>query len=845
MKANETTLRRLIQGEQQLLVPLYQRQYTWEREQLAQLWADILAQVDVLAEGRQDAPSHFLGSVVLAPGPDLAPSRSQWIVVDGQQRLTTLMLALCAVRDHLAAEDPYAVERINELHLVNRFQRGEMRYRLLPTQRDRTAFKACVDGVPEGRADSLIGNAYQFFKSMLRKFDDPADPHDIDRVETVLLDRLNLVQILVEKDDNAFRIFESINNTGMRLSQVDLIRNYVFMCLPTRGQHVYDTYWEPIQELLAPKAMDQLMYLALALRHGEEAQYNAVYRGHQRLLTAMAGDEGQVEAYVRELARRARHLERILNPDEGTPIGRRLGFLNEWQASTAYPLVMRLLEFLEEDLVTEEEVAEALLYVESFLVRRLIAGVTTGNLNRIFQRITVQLSPEGSSVPQAVRTALSPARLYWPSDEQLREEIRSRAFYWQGRTAQQKLVLRRLEEALGSKERVDLSDKKITIEHVLPQTPTADWLGELSRDGDDPDLLHRQLVHTLGNLTLSGYNSELGNVSFARKCRQLSQSGLMMNQEIAAAGQWGKAEILARAERLAERAIAIWPGPEETGRGSAASRDWTLLHNALAALPPATWTSYSELAELIGSHAVPVGVHLATTPVPNAHRVLTKSGQVSEGFRWPDPDDERDVHDVLRAEGITLDEAGRAAADQKISARELAELLGLPGAADLAEAELAEEQQPDAESVGEREQRFLRQLNEHSGPQTAGAVQRVLEHWRARGGEVQYGAAAGASCAPVVRVGGRATAVIRFYAKTVEIPFGTLRKRPPFDDPGLREELRQRLNDAPGVDIPVSKLELYPSFKTTQLANPAVFDVVIALLDWFAAQSMPGLQSVR
>ncbi|WP_214318612.1 DUF262 domain-containing protein [Nonomuraea sediminis] len=828
MKANETTLRRLIQGDQQLLVPLYQRHYTWERPQLRQLWADIVAQIDMLAQGRESAPSHFLGSVVLAPGPELAPSRSQWIVVDGQQRLTTLMLALCAVRDHMVAEDPEAKDRINELHLINRWQRGEMRYRLLPTQTDRAAFKACVDGSPDGKADSLVGNAYQFFRSMLREFDDPADPHDLARVESVLLDRLNLVQITVEKDDNAFRIFESINNTGMRLSQVDLIRNYVFMCLPTRGQHVYDDYWMPMQRLLDAKTMEQLMYLILVLKSGEGAQYNAIYRGHQELLLGLAGDEAKVEGYVRDLYHRARHLKLILDPPRDLPFAEHLQFLKEWQASTAYPLIMRLLEFREDDHIHDDEVAETLTYVESFIVRRLIAGVTTGNLNRIFQRLAVQLDPD-DDLPRAVRTALSPARLYWPTDEQLHDAVRNRAFYWQGRAAQQKLVLRRLEESLGSKESVDLTDKRITIEHVLPQSLTADWLEQLT--GDEGE--HRQFVHTLGNLTLSGYNSELGNSSFAAKRRQLGQSGLRMNQEIAAYEKWGKAEILARADRLADRAITIWPGPDEAGREPAPSRDWTLLYKALAALPPATWTSYSDVAELIGSHPVPVGVHLATVPALNAHRVLIKQGKPSESFRWPDPDDDRDIHEVLLAEGIAFDGNGCASPDQHVSARELAQLLELPGAMDLAETESTEDYE---EANHEREQRFVQQLNQQSGPQAAGAVQRVLDDWRKKGREVQYGTSTGASCAPIIKLQGKPLYAVRFYAKTVEFPFGLLKNRPPFDDLALREELRELLNSAPGVDIPVAKLELYPSIKNTQLINVAVFDVIIAALDLFAAR---------
>lgn len=502
--------------------------------------------------------------------------------------------------------------------------------------------------------------------------------------------------------------------------------------------------------------------MELVLKEGGEAQYNAVYRGHQQLLLALSGDEHRIEEYARDLYRRARHLKQILSPADDLPFAGRLRFLREWQASTAYPVVMRLLE--------------------------------------------------------------------------LREEIRSRAFYWQGRTVQQKLVLRRIEESLGSKERVDLADKRITIEHVLPQSMTADWLSELSEEGDDADLLHRQLVHTLGNLTLSGYNSELSNNSFAAKRERLSQSGLVMNQEIAACYRWGKTEILARSDRLADRAIALWPGPEESGRGSAASRDWTQLHSALAALPAATWTSYSDLAELIGSHPVPVGVHLASVPVLNAHRVLTRSGQVSDGFRWVGPDDGRNVHEVLKAEGLVFDEAGRASPDQHISVREMAELLGLPITADLAATEACGDEPPSPQASTALQERFLHQLNEQSGPQAAGAVQRLLEHWRSRGGELQYGTSAAASCAPIVKAGGQSLYAVRFYAKTTEIPFGLLRNREPFDDPALREELRRRLNDAPGIDIPVAKLELYPSIKNSQLASVAVFDVVVAVLDWFMAK---------
>ncbi|GLY74092.1 DUF262 domain-containing protein [Actinoallomurus iriomotensis] len=834
MKASETTLRKLVGGEKQFLVPLFQRPYAWTSKQFEPLWSDVVTQADALAHGH--ARAHFLGSVVLAPSPQMTSSLGQWIVVDGQQRLTTLLLLLCAIRDHQTAEDASHRDRINELHLINKWKQGDTRYRLLPTQVNRDAFKACVDGVIDDRVSGAIGSAYQFFRSKLVTADDPADPHDIERIESAVLDRLSLVEIIVERDDNAFRIFESLNNTGMRLSQVDLIRNYVFMMLPTTGEHVYETYWLPLQRLLDndTKAMEQLMYLVLVLQRGEDAAYNDIYRGHQELLHEAAGDEAEIERYVAELARRGRHLHVILNPETEADrrISASLRFLNEWQASTAYPAIMRLLELRDGGDATDDDLTESLRYIESFLVRRLITGVPTNNLNRVFQRLPSQLNRD-DPIAETVRSKLSPARLYWPTDRELREAIRTKQFYWQGRGPQKKLVLRRLADTYRSPEMVDLAHTNITIEHILPQHLTDEWRRELSRDSEEPAMLHRELVHTLGNLTLTGYNPSLGDLPFASKREQLRRTSIAMNQAIADKERWGKPEIHARADDLADRAIRIWPGPDESDRDTAPGRDWTLLHNALAVLPPATWTTYGDLAEVIGSHAVPVGVHLANARALNAHRVLTADRRPSDSFRWPDEDDDRDVREVLATEGIKFDESGRADPGQRVTARELAELLGLPGAEDLGEAELSEDTSQD---LSDKEQRFQRQIGERSGPKAAGGVARLLDHWHATGGEFQYGTATNARCSPILRRGRGVIKMLNIYADVAEVPFAFLKGRPPFDDPALREELRRRLNTAPGVDLPASKLELYPSFPVTLLANEAVWDVVIAALDWFANQ---------
>jgi alkylated DNA nucleotide flippase Atl1 len=834
MKAQETTLQQLIQGEKQFVVPLYQRPYSWGQPQLEQLWSDIVEQADGLAAGEGGA-THFIGSVVLAPSPDLTAAGVQrWVVVDGQQRLTSLMLLLCALRDHLAHGDPTERERFDELYLTNKWRQGLDRFRLLPTQADRDSFVACIRQAPEAGSGDGIGAAYRFFRRALVEADDPADPHDIPRLETVVRERLSIVEIAADRQDNVYRIFESLNNTGLRLSQADLVRNYLFMCLPNRGQEAYETVWLPIQESLTGDQLELLMYLDLVLRGEERVRREDLYRGHQERIRALDGEDAVV-AYMEALQRRARLLRLILQPSEepDEDVSAAIERLRAWGAQTMYPPMMALLERRLEDDASDEAVATSLLYIESFVVRRMFAAVPTQNLNRIFQALTGQIL-EADDVVVATRQGLSGTRLYWPTDRELREAVRTKPFYWTGRHPQRFFVLRRLEESFPSAERADLTSPKLSIEHVLPQTLTPEWLAEVAEGaepGEDPNELARRVTHTLGNLTLTGYNPELSNSPFEVKRGLLAESNLEMNRPIAREQRWGPKQILERADDLARRAAEIWPGPDETVRGLTEGRDWEVLHQALAALPTGTWTAYSDLAELVGSHPVPVGAHIARTPILNGHRAMAIDGRISPAFRWYDENDTRDPRDVLQQEGIRFIE-GRADPTQRVTASELASLLGL--AEDSAASETLAPHPDLLHELDDLHARFLTQLTERHKPGASGAVARLLDHWVAQGGQLTFGTSATTSCFPILR--GRGVSIwpiIIYPGSTVEVGFMYLKARPPFDDPMLRAELRRRLNQAPDIDIPIAKLELRPSFPISALTDTETFEVVRDALGWF------------
>ncbi|AEI13442.1 GmrSD restriction endonuclease domain-containing protein [Cellulomonas gilvus] len=608
-----------------------------------------------------------------------AVGMSKLLVVDGQQRLTTLTLLLAALRDHLTETgDAESAEGIHAQYLANVYDKGKPA-KVLPTQADREAYKAVLTRSPDAGGPDRIGVAYNHFRAKIAAADDPDDPHDLEEIEHAVVHGLAVVVVTAEPGDNAHRIFESLNNTGLQLNQSDLLKNYLFMRLGERGEDVYDTVWLPLEKKLTSDQLELLFWLDLAQRD-ERAKQSETYAGQQKRLEKLAGPE-QIESEVRRIAALGDLLATILDPSrEPDPAIRlRLERIRAWGSTTAYPVVMALLARRAAGTATSTQVAAALLTLESYFVRRIVVGRATAGLNRSLLQ-AVGAVTDAPAVDVALRDYLSRGRRHFATDAQIRGAVGVVAFYWQGRAAQKKLILHWIEGSHGSKEAVDPT--RLTIEHVLPQVPTdaarREFAAGLPEDAD-VRAEHERVVHTLGNLTLTGYNSELSNRPFSAKRSMLADSGLHMNRGVAASETWSVAEIDARGAALAERTIQLWPGPNEGlsgGSDEEPSATRRLVASIVAEIPAGRWTSYGEVALVAGSYPQPVAA-IITHLMQGVWRVLQTGGTISPGFRWLDPARTEEPRAYLEAEGLRFDAEGRADTELFVDAAELASLVGL------------------------------------------------------------------------------------------------------------------------------------------------------------------------
>lgn len=641
MKAQETALKDLLEGKRQYVVPLYQRRYAWTTTEWEAFWAAVERQYDLVVTGGEalERPVHFFGSFVVHPSVVHANGPTSLAIIDGQQRFTTIYLLLAAIRD--VWDNLEDKDRINEYYLVNKYLKGDDKYKLLPGDRDRNDLRAVVTGNPD-EATGLIGSAYAWLLNKLKVKAASDGGLNLEALEATVISRMEVVCITTGADDNAHRIFQTLNSTGKRLSEVDLLRNHFFMLLPKLGDRAFTDYWAPMEKMLG-EAMDFFLWAEMVARGGgrEEVSRTKVYEKWQEDFAAVEPNEVAVQQMLSRLSDRAASYQWVIKPSLCTDadLRRRLERLREWDTRVCHPLILQAVDLVRRGVLTAANADLALLYVESFMVRRLLAGTPTNNLNRSFSTTAGQVILDGDYA-DSLRIVLSGQKKQWPSDEDVRLAVLQRPFYQTQRASQRQYVLRRLEESLPGPERPDWTACKFTLEHVMPQHLTSEWMNELSRlDEKDAVVAHAELVHVLGNITLTCENPSLSDKPLERKKEILQSSVLKLNALLRENTSWSRAEITARSAQLGESAVEIWPGPVPISREFTELEWHALVKSALAEVSSDAWTSISDLAEASGRTEPEVREFVVNNSgLHGVHSILGEDGRIDVTFPWVNVD---------------------------------------------------------------------------------------------------------------------------------------------------------------------------------------------------------------
>ena len=550
MKADDSYLQPLLEGVKQYVVPLFQRAYSWKKDEWATLWKDLME-----IYGSEEERDHFFGALVTLPI-NMAPvGVNKFLLIDGQQRLTTVFIILALIRDLASASDTMLATQIEELFLINRFEHGPNRYKLLPTQADRATFMHMIDKelLP---TDGQIDNAVEYFRARLQEVHPETKiPLDLNHLRITLLTRFSVVSVVLDPKENPYRIFESLNGKGRRLTQADLVRNYFFMQIPEVAvqNKVYTDYWQPMDQALGERLT--YFFFRYLTKDGKWVRQDDIYDEVKGRLGT--GKPEKVIDELKTLNRSAGYYRRLLEPahEPNPDIRRRLERLNHWESSAAYPFLLAAYADYAEHSITSDELVRVLWAVESYMVRRFFCRVPTRPLNRIFIGMHKAMKDKADFVA-AAQSYL--AEREWPSNSDFLEGIERTPLYSSG-TTKCRHILDALEQHLTKNhEPVNLLHERITIEHIMPQTLMPQWQTEL---GEEWKTVHSTHVHTLGNLTLTGLNEPMGNKSFEHKLEVYQESNFALNQSLAKWRHWDGETIRKRGRDLGKVACEIWKAP--------------------------------------------------------------------------------------------------------------------------------------------------------------------------------------------------------------------------------------------------------------------------------------------
>ncbi|MDD4927606.1 MAG: DUF262 and DUF1524 domain-containing protein [Methylotenera sp.] len=566
MKANEDYLLQVIRKAPQFEIPIYQRSYSWKLEQCQQLWNDLIK-----AGKDTELAAHFIGAMVyVQKGLATVTKQEPLLVIDGQQRLTTTTLLIAALvryfETHKVGEilGAFSANKLRNRYLFNPDEDGERQFKLILSEADKDTLIAILKDSPlPSEHSQRIKENFDLFQDLIAKHRD--------QLESICqgLEKLMVVEVALDSlQDNPQLIFESMNSTGLELSQADLIRNYILMGLSNPLQtELYKIYWRPMEKGFGQTAyaehFDAFMRHYLTAKTSEIPNVRDVYTSFKTYAVKSGGD---VNTLVQDISLYADYYRAMALDAEINPMLKRAFHdLRELKVDVSYPFLLDVYHEYKENRLSVDALLQILRLTESYVFRRAVCDIPTNSLNKIFAGMSRSIQKDNYLESVKAFFLLLPSYRRFPTDIEFKDKLKKRDLY---NFRSRNYWLRRLENN-GRRELVSVEN--YTIEHILPQNEdlSQDWQSEL---GSDWQQIQQLWLHTLGNLTLTAYNSEYSDRSFNYKRSQvkdkdgnlvgLAYSPLKLNAGLGEESAWNESAIKSRADRLSEEAIKVWAAPK-------------------------------------------------------------------------------------------------------------------------------------------------------------------------------------------------------------------------------------------------------------------------------------------
>lgn len=556
MKAEDTLVTNLLEGAKQFIVPIFQRDYSWGTKHCQQLWKDVIR-----VGSDPKVKGHFLGSVVYVAAEDNTATITRWLLIDGQQRMTTLTLLLIALRDQMnqsqgngnGDDEASTPEELDDYYLRNRHGKGDRRHKLHLRRADHDTLIALLDGkgIPDAASERVKEN-FLFLRDLVAQAD----------VQTVYAGIKKLVVVdvsLTRGQDDPQMIFESLNSTGVDLTQADLIRNFVLMRLDESSQtQLYEEHWQPIEQSFGRRYrtdFDKFVkdFLTLQMRPGTPLKAADIYHEFRSYFSRTVEKQG-VDGILSDLRRFGTYYTAFSLGQEKQPALKETFARLRSLIEVASPVVLTLYDYHDRAKnLSADEFVEAIELLESFVFRRSVCDMQTRSLGQIFASLAYRITENQPLLSLKVALYRQGKKRRFPTDAEFREALETRDVY-DMRTCF--YLLDRLENF--SKERIDTAN--FSIEHVMPQNEDLrpEWRAML---GADWQTVQETWLHRLGNLTLTGYNSTYSDRPFTEKKTidgGFNDSPLRLNKFIREQSTWDSKAIEQRGKQLAEKAIAVW-----------------------------------------------------------------------------------------------------------------------------------------------------------------------------------------------------------------------------------------------------------------------------------------------